>query len=1354
MSFLLRNNRRNKNSNQVAAQRPAFGSDRRIIPEARNPSLLRNKNQQNISNVHTSFDYGNQVQVQRTAQVQRKSTSSTKHATVTPQQQDAGVITMSEVLEDLRVLETQQRDSQRKLANARITKDNRLQQQTALEVQLEQNKYANGELRAQIRQFRDFLSCGTRELGTRRLAGSRAGDDIKAFEQQLKRGLQAQRTNTSLVRKISSLIIGLQNKEEILQRLNAESKEKSVLLEKDSRDAKRTEENLRKSIQNEVSKAHKIADEVAHHRNKSSSLEDELLSAQSSEESTRLRVQAIDEELESEAKRHTDAIDDFQAQLKKYEQDTINFEFEQKEFAAEMEKLSKELLQQKGRVVAIQEKEGHAPSSYSTDFKEAVPALDKKKFSVILDKTQSSVNTKHSENEELRGKLDSIRANVKQSKEDAKKNRNQVTSLTESTQSVEATQKSRSERISSLQQELEKERSEVVELRKSSLELQEEYSKESAENTGRLAEIDEQIKRGQDTVESLSNQITAINDSEKTLSESFESESNDLNCRLKAKKEAIQALEIEGARTEDEENAGKEEHDQHRKTELKRIKEERLAHLDHLANLEIELFERKSTVRSKYHVLCCHISPFLLAGYPSLRKVAFQYDNSKTMEDQAQEALHSLTESLEAKIEATARARDSREKEKREAIRKAVEAAAAVQRKEELRRENRKKRLAEIKRQEETERSRNEAIIDTLLAEAEEKGDDETFLNSKRGNGSSLGSRSKKRSLKKRKDADFYDPVDESALPHSDISPAEPKLLFPKYEDEDLTLSPYSSTYGTQNSEKRVHWRDQNRVSDSPAEASVKSRSKPSFRRARKYGSSVQSNSLASTTASTSRTSRPSKSGTTRTSPKMDLYDLLNSESNEDTESKRSTLTKTSASRTSRSSKSSTIRASSKLDDYDDLLNSESIDGGTSLRSISTKDSASRTSRSSKSDATRTSAKLDHYDDLLNSESNEDVSRTSRSSKMDTSEDHPSDDSTEGLQSKPAEKKTSRRRSISSKREEKLKYGLKSTATTDELDEYLPSKGKEVHTSEDHLLDESTGGVQSKPVEKQTYRRRSISSKRDEKSHFDSLMAMPDASSRSSTAKRRKRKKSSTDPRSRDDVASIELELEERPKKKYREKNRSPHRNEMDVNATLESGSKSRTKTKKYGAVKSNDQTVKKGSKDRKNEHNSRSKSSAYHFGDEDIVKSRSKDKKEGSGKKVSHRRRSVDKPRTTSSSLQPIDTETVKSQSSRGSRGIIKAKGSDLGTGRSISSNSNAKRFKEVPTAFRASSTGSRSRKLPTGSKKNEGQKKRKLSSISTSQVSDATGRSQQARRRKKQAAISKTSSKSTTEGSYDFRF
>eukprot|EP00957_Ditylum_brightwellii_P159793 12162858-Ditylum_brightwellii.AAC.1 len=72
-------------------------------------------------------------------------------------------------MEDLRVLEQQQRESQHMLQSIKLTREHKLEQRASLENKLSSVKYSNGERRAQLSRARDVLSKSTRELGTARL---------------------------------------------------------------------------------------------------------------------------------------------------------------------------------------------------------------------------------------------------------------------------------------------------------------------------------------------------------------------------------------------------------------------------------------------------------------------------------------------------------------------------------------------------------------------------------------------------------------------------------------------------------------------------------------------------------------------------------------------------------------------------------------------------------------------------------------------------------------------------------------------------------------------------------------------------------------------------------------------------------------------------------------------------------------------------------------------------------------------------------------------------------------------------------------------------------------------------------
>jgi hypothetical protein len=130
------------------------------------------------------------------------------------------------------------------------TKDHRLQQHIALESKLESLKYSNGDQWAQLWQSREVLSCGTWELGTRRLASDgAAGGDIREFERKLKKGLHSAWTITACHWKIDSIIIVVENKNTALVWLKVEASDKLNVLEKKFQEAERQEQMLQKSVQ-------------------------------------------------------------------------------------------------------------------------------------------------------------------------------------------------------------------------------------------------------------------------------------------------------------------------------------------------------------------------------------------------------------------------------------------------------------------------------------------------------------------------------------------------------------------------------------------------------------------------------------------------------------------------------------------------------------------------------------------------------------------------------------------------------------------------------------------------------------------------------------------------------------------------------------------------------------------------------------------------------------------------------------------------------------------------------------------------------------------------------------------------
>eukprot|EP00980_Cylindrotheca_fusiformis_P013606 scaffold3502_cov111-Cylindrotheca_fusiformis.AAC.1 len=878
MSFLLRNNRRNNgnNNNNIGAV-PGF-SDGRIIPQPRSTSLVRKKNPSYHPVQHQPMygsQSGSQILVERNVQkhhqLQEQKSRSRRTTAQAPgaqiQRQEAtGVISMSEgtsttvsilhtphcigtnrrclswfhccvvpVLEDLRVLEQQQRESQRKLANARVTKENRFQQHTTLETQLEQQKYKNGELRAQLRQFREFLSCGTRELGARRLAGGRAGDDIQAFEQRLKKGIQAQRMNIMLVRKIDSHIIRLENKGAILARLNAESKEKVSLLQKETLAAKRLEEELRAATHTEVSKAHKFAEEVAVFRIESAKLEEHLLSAKSSEEATRLRVHGIVAQLESETKGHKQMMAKLEEQLCSYERDRQHMVSEENTLTVSFEAKTRNLYETKRRIVSTQQEEGQAPSSCSSDFQEPVPSLDKMMLAAQQEAIGAKLGDQQGKNAQLKEMIERLRENTKNARVKTAQNREHVSALIDSSRRQEIVESERLQRLADFQKQLDRERGETDRLNKSSLDLQKEREIDISNHEQLVAEADRSIAENEALITSLQKQLESESASARDRDDAWRIERAELDSRLKESKHQVKSAQESLSNVENKAD------DLNR--ECLRVMQKNVE--------EVEL-ERAAKIEKVKGQICR-----MLERHPRLKEIDFVCDNSKTTDQQAEDVLEGLVSELEAEVVASRQVRDDRMKKQAKARRKAEEASAEIRRKEEARQKNRERRQAELKRQEAEQQMQLEAeswkrrqatdekqsttlhpVIQSAL-HLDNEGT-ETKSQAKR-----RGIEAKRQVYKKRRGADFYNPLTNGNL--SDLeSPPEPKLLFEAFESSNDLLASAQMTGNTQSSDKRVRWEDEGDDDDTvedPTSASnqvvLKAEiTKVGSRRRRQYGRS------------------------------------------------------------------------------------------------------------------------------------------------------------------------------------------------------------------------------------------------------------------------------------------------------------------------------------------------------------------------------------------------------------------------------------------------------------------------------------------------------------------------------------
>lgn len=261
-------------------------------------------------------------------------------------------------MEDLRVLEQQQRDSQSLLASIKLSKHHKLEQRSALESKLSELKYSNGESRAQLIHAREVLSKSTRELASTKLRSERSSSNLKKFDENLKKTLGIVRGLHVKRRKLDNALARLDNSyrdlEDREKQITHHAKKSQMELE----DAKHRELLLVKSVQASKLKVQEFVEDTLRVRSELSSLEIELTNAQQLEASTRLRTESARSDIHAEKKRHEEFLTVHHRQMEDVDVKRVELESKIRDLTVEMEVKDRDLNVVWEECVVIQKEHG------------------------------------------------------------------------------------------------------------------------------------------------------------------------------------------------------------------------------------------------------------------------------------------------------------------------------------------------------------------------------------------------------------------------------------------------------------------------------------------------------------------------------------------------------------------------------------------------------------------------------------------------------------------------------------------------------------------------------------------------------------------------------------------------------------------------------------------------------------------------------------------------------------------------------------------------------------------------------------------------------------------------------------
>lgn len=207
-------------------------------------------------------------------------------------------------MNDLRLLEEQQREAQRKVAIMKLNKQQKEEQLQRLEQSLASLQYTNAQQREQLERCRQLMSVQTRELGAVKLRSCKATSDLKRFDDKLRNGLQVMHELSRQQRAMETKLVQLENCSRILERQKSEAEKNLQTATENLNALEHKESLLMKTIQSSKNDARALSDDINKVRSCSNDLEEDLRIASQMETRTKVNLEMKATEIESEEKRH------------------------------------------------------------------------------------------------------------------------------------------------------------------------------------------------------------------------------------------------------------------------------------------------------------------------------------------------------------------------------------------------------------------------------------------------------------------------------------------------------------------------------------------------------------------------------------------------------------------------------------------------------------------------------------------------------------------------------------------------------------------------------------------------------------------------------------------------------------------------------------------------------------------------------------------------------------------------------------------------------------------------------------------------------------------------------------------
>lgn len=417
-------------------------------------------------------------------------------------------------MNDLRILEQQQRESTRMLESIKLTRVHKLEHKKGLDVNLSNLKYQTGEMRAELLRANKELSQHHRQVLDARSRSEKSRKDSTRFDAKMKRAIGVARVLGTYQNKVEAAIIGLNEadaklnfkKGQMMSKLNAANVRRD--------DAKHRYDLLSKAIQTIQHKERAMKEELSRIRSETTGNEHDLSSAQQIESQTKLRVQTIEHEVELEQTRHVDAVADLEAKHTEMTSSKSKALASVEEKNAAIAAKKEELRKMWEKSSQIRKAEGHEVLPEPKWGVDQAPSLDVARISVRVNAQEEEIRLSKSEKENLHYIIVELEERSAVQKEQAVTKRDETSELLKGIEKEREEGERVSKQVDEIVEKADAECKEVSKLHESIKDLSAAQEKNSGEMKVLLDKNEGDISAMEAKIESIDKEIYALEESD------------------------------------------------------------------------------------------------------------------------------------------------------------------------------------------------------------------------------------------------------------------------------------------------------------------------------------------------------------------------------------------------------------------------------------------------------------------------------------------------------------------------------------------------------------------------------------------------------------------------------------------------------------------------------------------------------------------------------------------------------------------------------------------------------------------------------------------------------------------------